>query len=80
MRAEAASIRMEPSTQARIDELEARLAQQDQSILELSDELYRQQRQIAQLEGKVLDLTDRLRAAPSPQPESDLSSETPPHY
>jgi uncharacterized coiled-coil protein SlyX len=32
-----------PSGEARIDELEARLAQQDQSLLELSDELYRQQ-------------------------------------
>ena len=74
---------MEPrnhTTQARLDELETRLAQQDQSILELSDEIYRQQRQIAQLESKVLDLTDRLRAAASPAPESDPASETPPHY
>jgi uncharacterized coiled-coil protein SlyX len=71
---------MDHTTEARIDELETRLAQQDQSILELSDEIYRQQRQIAQLESKVLDLSDRLRAAASPAPDSDAASEIPPHY
>jgi uncharacterized coiled-coil protein SlyX len=70
--------RRNPSTEARIDELEARLAQQDQSIVELGDEIYRQQRQIAQLERKLLDLTDRLRVAA--QPESAPTDETPPHY
>jgi uncharacterized coiled-coil protein SlyX len=70
----------DPIAYARIDELEARLALQDQSILELSDEIYRQQRQIATLESKVLDLTDRLRAAAASAPASDPASELPPHY
>ena len=46
----------------RIDELEARGAQQDQSITELSDEVYQQQRQIAALEIKVRHLTERLES------------------
>jgi uncharacterized coiled-coil protein SlyX len=70
----------DPHTNARIDELEARLAQQDHSILELSDEIYRQQKQIAQLETKLRDLTDRLRANAAPEPATDASSEVPPHY
>ena len=40
-------------TQARIDELEARLALQDQSVLELSDEVYRQQRRVSELEDRL---------------------------
>jgi SlyX protein len=65
---------------ARIDELEARVAQQDQSLLELSDELYRQQRQIAQLEGELRRLVERFKsfatAESSPRPEDEI----PPHY
>jgi uncharacterized coiled-coil protein SlyX len=74
---------MEPrslDTEARIDELEARLAQQDQSILELSDEIYRQQRQIGQLETHVRNLTERLRTVAAPEPAHDSANETPPHY
>ena len=67
-------------TQARIDELEARLALQDQSILELSDEIYRQQRQIGQLESMVRDLAERLRTLASAGSESDPAHEVPPHY
>jgi uncharacterized coiled-coil protein SlyX len=67
-------------TEARIDELEARVAQQDQSILELSDEIYRQQRQIAQLETHVRNLTERLRTIGAPEPADELANETPPHY
>jgi uncharacterized coiled-coil protein SlyX len=73
---------MEPrslDTEARIDELEARLAQQDQAILELSDEIYRQQRQIAQLETQVRGLTERLRTVAAPEPADGSASEIPPH-
>jgi uncharacterized coiled-coil protein SlyX len=68
------------NTDARIDELEARLAQQDQSILELSDEIFRQQQQIAQLEGKVRGLTERVRAAAAPDTSAESADEIPPHY
>jgi SlyX protein len=68
------------STQTRIDELEARLAQQDQAILELSDEIYRQQREIAQLEAKVRDLSERLGTIAAREPDADPANEVPPHY
>jgi uncharacterized coiled-coil protein SlyX len=68
------------TTEARIDELEARLAQQDQSVLELSDELYRQQRQIAQLTEELRALRARLDALASREPDPSSADELPPHY
>ena len=69
-----------PSSEARMDELEARVAQQDQSLLELSDELYRQQQQIAKLELELRHLALRLKAIAIPEPASEPQDETPPHY
>jgi len=72
---------MEPSgtrSEQRIDELEARLAEQDRSILELSDEVYRQQRQIAKLETELQRLAERLKTPP-PGAASN-APEIPPHY
>jgi len=68
------------SSDARIEELEARLAQQDHSILELSEEVYQQQRQIAELELKVRHLSNRLREIALPQSATDPADEVPPHY
>ena len=65
---------------ARIDELETRLAQQDQTLLELSDELYRQQRQIARLETELRQLLDRMQTISTPEPGSGPADEVPPHY
>jgi uncharacterized coiled-coil protein SlyX len=65
---------------SRIDELEARLAQQDQSLLELSDEVYRQQRQIAELGEKLRVLTQRIEALTSREPTPGSVDEIPPHY
>ena len=65
---------------ARIDELEVRLAQQDQSLLELSDELYRQQRHIARLETEIARLVDRMRTLGAPEPAPSPADEVPPHY
>jgi uncharacterized coiled-coil protein SlyX len=72
---------MEPSgtrVEQRIDELEARLAEQDHSILELSDEVYRQQKQIAKLEAEVQRLAERLKT--QPQGAASNTPEMPPHY
>lgn len=71
-----------PSTdsEARIDDLESRLALQDQSILELSDEIYRQQQQIAQLELRVTQLIARLTEAAPAEPAGNPVDEVPPHY
>ena len=65
---------------ARIDELESRLAQQDQALLELGDELYRQQRQIARLETELQQLADRMRSASSAEGSAGPTDEVPPHY
>ena len=65
---------------ARIDELETRVAEQDQSILELSDELYRQQRQIAELEAQLLRLGERVRTLSTQERAPDPADEIPPHY
>jgi SlyX protein len=67
-------------TATRIDELETRLAQQDQALLELSDELYRQQRHIARLETELRQLGDRMKTVSAPEPASNPADEVPPHY
>lgn len=68
-------------TTERIDELEARLAMQDQSILELSDEIYRQQRRIGELEQLLRAVAQRLEALASPGAAAgDPADEVPPHY
>jgi uncharacterized coiled-coil protein SlyX len=72
---------MDPSStrrEERIDELEARLTEHDQAILALSDEIYRQQRQIATLETELRLLVERTKV--EPQGPSDESTEIPPHY
>lgn len=67
--------------ETRIDELEARLAQQDHSIAELSDEVYQQQKQIGQLEIMVRHLVERLQQVePQGSQSSDSTDEIPPHY
>ena len=69
------------NTESRIDELESRLAQQDHSILELSDEVYQQQKQIAQLEVMVRHLAERLQQVePDDSPGNKPADEIPPHY
>ena len=68
------------TTTARIDEIEARLAQQDQSVLELSDEVYRQQQHIARLEKQLRTLRERLDALATRDPLPSAPDETPPHY
>lgn len=68
------------NTDARIDELEARLAQQEHSLLELSDELYQQQQQVAQLEVKVRHLADRLKLVEPRDTAGNSADEVPPHY
>lgn len=66
-------------TSARIDELESRLAQQDQALLTLSDEVYQQQRQITQLETQLRQLVDRVRTLSAPEAPQP-ADEVPPHY
>ena len=66
--------------EARIDELESRLAQQDHALLEISDEVYQQQQQIAQLEIQVRHLVERLKSIAPAESASNPADERPPHY
>jgi SlyX protein len=70
----------EARLEARIVELESRFAEQDQTMLELSDELYRQQRQIAALLAQLEQVTGRLDALATRTPAGDAGHEVPPHY
>ena len=65
---------------ARIDELEERLAHQDQTVHELGNEVYRQQRQITQLEAFVRQLAARLASAETGPAIDRPVDEVPPHY
>jgi uncharacterized coiled-coil protein SlyX len=68
-------------TQARINELEARVALQDQSLIELGDEVYRQQRRMSELEDRLRVLAQRLVALTvPPAAASHPADEVPPHY
>jgi len=63
------------------DELETRLAQYEQSMNELSDEVYQQQKQIARLESEVRYLAERLQGVePQTLPSASSEDEIPPHY
>jgi uncharacterized coiled-coil protein SlyX len=46
----------------------------------MSDEIYRQHKQISQLEEKVKWLVERLELVTSPESSNSQSDELPPHY
>jgi uncharacterized coiled-coil protein SlyX len=67
------------SHEVRFTDLEVRVSEQEKSILELSDEVYRQRRLIEQLETQLRHLRERfetLITAPDPSPTDEI----PPHY
>lgn len=68
------------ATEERFINLEARISHQDQSINELSDEVYRQKRQLEQLEATCHSLLDRVRTLTEPEGNEDHGTEQPPHY
>lgn len=71
----------EPSHDARLMELETKLAYQEATLDTLSQELIRQHQLIEQLQRAVRALAERL---PMPTPEGamrgSLEDEVPPHY
>ena len=64
----------------RLVELETKVAHQDHTIIELGEEIYRQQQQIVFLEGLCRQLNERLQSLPSTGSPGDPSDEVPPHY
>ncbi len=66
--------------EARITELETRLAFQDDTLNQLNDVIVRQQWQIDRLQAQMLQLQDRLKSL-IPSDVAPASEETPPpHY
>ena len=65
---------------ARINDLQARLAEQDHAVAQLSDEVYQQQLKVAELEVKVRHIMDRLKSLSDVGETSESGPEIPPHY
>jgi uncharacterized coiled-coil protein SlyX len=65
---------------ARIDDLESRLTLADHAIGELSDEVYRQQKKLTELESLIDTLTDRLQQFDATQSTRHADDDIPPHY
>jgi SlyX protein len=68
------------ATEERLIELETRIAHQDHSLAQLSDEIFRQKKQLDELEAMCKYLADRIRTMNEPAASGDPGTEQPPHY
>ncbi|WP_285907454.1 SlyX family protein [Pseudodesulfovibrio pelocollis] len=66
--------------EARIERLESLVALQDQTIEKLSDEIYEQQRQLADLARQVERLAGKLREMDDVLGQAGGTDAPPPHY
>lgn len=64
----------------RLEQLEMKVAYLEQANAELSDELFRQRREIEELKECIATLTGRLEAAQSQPTTYTPEQEKPPHY
>lgn len=64
----------------RIEDIESRVLFQDQTLHDLNDAIYRQQRQIDKLASEVKFLQDRLKTQSEPLTGLFSEEEKPPHY
>lgn len=64
----------------RLIDIETRLAYQDQTINELNQVIYQQQKQIDQLEKTCLQLSNRMKDLASKNRPTVPPDEKPPHY
>jgi len=62
------------------ERIEMRIAYLERSSTELSDVVYRQQREIDMLRTQLADLVSRADAPASPDPALTAAEEKPPHY
>ncbi len=70
----------EETMEARIERLESLVALQDQTIEKLSDEIYEQQRQLADLARQVERLAGKLREMDDVLGQAGGTDAPPPHY
>jgi len=73
---------MDPAIESRLDELESRLAFQDDTIESLNEIIARQDGELARLELRVKALADKFNdlAESSAMPGASSGHEVPPHY
>lgn len=64
----------------RLEQLEMKVAYLEQANAELSDELFRQRREMEELRDRISTLTGRLEAAQSQPTAYTPEQEMPPHY
>lgn len=64
----------------RIEQLEMKVAYLEQANTELSDELFRQRRELEELKERIAALTGRLEAVQSQATTYTPEQEKPPHY
>lgn len=67
-------------SEQRLIDLESKVAHQDQALVELGEEIYQQQRQIALLEDRCRQLLERLETIAAGESSGNASDEVPPHY
>jgi SlyX protein len=63
----------------RLEKIESKLSLAEDLLETLNDTVYRQQRQIEQLQRGIIRLREQVQAAPPNEPRN-LSDEIPPHY
>jgi uncharacterized coiled-coil protein SlyX len=64
----------------RLEQLEMKVAFLEQANAELSDELFRQRREVEELRERIATLTGRLETAQSQPTAYTPEQERPPHY
>ena len=67
------------STEARFEELETRIAFQEDMLQKLDEALVSQQKQIFDLQARLQQVTDEMHAL-APANDDSPDSERPPHY
>lgn len=69
-----------PTNEAALEQLQTRIAYLERANTELSDQLYRQHRDIEALQRQLRDLGERLAAALAEERVRSPDEERPPHY
>ena len=65
---------------SRLEQIEVKLAYQEDTVRELSDVIYRQQMLIDALEQRCRQLEERMTSITSAAPPASAEEEKPPHY
>ena len=64
----------------RLEQIEIKLAYQDQAMQDLSDLVYRQEKALEHLEARLGVVTERIGELLETLPEASTDDEIPPHY